>query len=425
MPTTTTNTPLILDATLAARWQEFTSALYNPAAQDINGELKQIAEAWQSNIAPLFGVYAQRLLDDRSTQPATTTELLNDFSLFITQGIAEHEQRAIDFEQKFIQTFQTHAIIRLRPQSFRTGALAMTNSSLKSAIDLGEKLNAERILLERENTELHKAFNDPDGRIILAHDRIHTVSNKLTVIMGCAQGLMQGEHDNNTLREYLQAIHTTIRNFAERDRPTLEDNPIELVRRMHPRVDVIMHGITPVFSDEQHPMLVVKALGHLIDNAFKAGAKNVRIKAECQPSDPILTIGIEDDGHGMPEDMLQQLVSGKGGSGWRILRKITLRQLNAHYKIVSPFQSSEPHGTLVMLFIPVMAQTGDEPSTGRRRKADSGPLSAVSTLTPSAPLPAVQRPVSMAAGLEPNIAGGPACFAENPPGVLLRFPKLK
>jgi len=428
MPTMTTNTPLISNANLAARLQNFISELSNPAALDTTRELQQIAEDQSLDIGPVLDTFAQKLLDGKSSQPETTTELLENFSRFITQGIADLEQKALAFEQKFITTFLNHPIMRLRHQSFRKGALDMTNSALESAVNLVAELTMESHALEEDICDLQQAFNDSDGRIIAAHSCVHTITNKLTVILGYAQELRHKNLDSSTRRKFLQAIQTNIRGFTEANRSVFERDPIEFFSEANPHVEVIVKGCTPTFFDPQHRLFIVTTLEHLTDNAFNAGATYVKIQAEWEPTDTVFAIGIEDDvPGGIPEATLRQLINRKGGSGWNILRELTFPRLGAHVEITSPFQNGEsgPYGTLVMLFIPVMAQTGDEPGTSRRRKADSGPLSAVSTLTPSAPLPAVQRPVSMAAGLAPSLASAASCFTEQPVGVILKFPNLK
>ena len=169
-------------------------------------------------------------------------------------------------------------------------------------------------------------------------------------------------------------------------------------------------------------MLIVKALGHLVCNAYAAGATTVKIHADCLPTDPVYTIAVEDDGPGIAPDILQQLRSGEGGSGWEILRKVTFPQLDAHFTITSPHQTDTGKGTLVMIFIPVIAQTGDEPDSGSVRKADSGPLPAAHSITPPAGLPAIDRPITSGMAFEPVLASAATCFGATT-GILLKFKK--
>lgn len=175
-------------------------------------------------------------------------------------------------------------------------------------------------------------------------------------------------------------------------------DPIEIFRRMDPSVIIDVEGHQPVFRNpENHPGLIVRALGHLTRNAYDAGATKVTIKAECLPTDPVYTIAIEDDGPGIDQEKLQGPLDGTGGSGWRILRTVILPKLGAEWKIISPHQTDTQRGTLVMLFIPVVAQTSDTP--------DSGPVPAIhDSTTPNAELPAVHHPVSR------QIAGAATCY---------------
>jgi hypothetical protein len=436
MPTTTTNTPLIADVTLAARLQDYISGLSNPAKLDPTRELQQIAEDQGLDMGRVLGKFAKQCLDGNSSQPATMTEFFEHLSRFTTQGIADHSKRVGDFELRVIDGFRSHAALSLTTsRSFRPGALRITYGTLDSLLQLIDELNATRALLVQENGSLQKDFVDSDCNIIHAHDHLHTIGNAFTKIRGFAQILgrmiSSEKQDEKRVNEYLTAlqasISTMIHALLATDAPPLTEDPIKLFSRTNPQVKVIIEGGTPKYLNDEHPLLIKTALDHLTRNAYEAGATEVWVKAEYQPSDPAFAIAIEDNGPGMPEGLPQKLMNGEAGSGWRILREVTLRRLSATYNIQSPFQNApQPHGTLVMLFIPVQARTGDEPSTGRARRADSGPLPARRDIkTPPHALPAIPKPASSSVGLDPNLAGGVSCFSDKSTGVLLKFPNLR
>ena len=434
----------INDKGLIAQWQTFADELVNPEARDPGTVLQEAAQAQlssnatgefvdalldRSNVEPLLGAYIRQMLHDAAPSKITTLEDLKaDCERFVTQYITQAEEQADALEQWFHESFARQGIMRLVPQSFRR-ARTIANEDLKSVIRLVERLNAQRKLLEENIVDLRRVFHDPEGRIDRVHDRVHAIGNRLTPIFGHAHALKKEGISEDDVRTHLQAIKTAIRHFSTMNHTAPFTNPIETFQAIDPDVITNVEGPLPVFRDPTHPDLIVKAIEHLVHNARSAGATSVKIKAEYLPTDPVYTIAVEDDGPGIEPELLQGLRDGTMGSGWHILRTVILPKLGLKeedWHIISPHQTDIGRGTLVMLFIPVVAQTGDEPGTGRRRKADSGPLSAMSSITPS-PMPAIKRnesPASVAPAFEPSIAGGAACFSESPPGVLLRFPKL-
>lgn len=436
MPTTTAYTQWIPDVNLAARLQNFISGLSNPAELDPTRELQQIAEDRSLDIGRALGAFAKQFLDDESSQPETITEFLEQWSRFITQDIADHSRKISDLEQRIINGFRSHAALSLAtPRSFRPGASRMTANTLESLLELTDELNATRTLLVQENTTLKKDFVDSDDSIILAHDRLHTIGNAFARISMSAQILGRllnsRKQDEKQTSEYLTALQTSISTMIcallATDASSVTDDPIERFSKMHPNVEVTMEGGTPKYLYDEHSLLIENFLGHLTRNAYEAGATEVSVKAEYQPSDSTLVIGVMDNAPGgMPDGLPEKLKNGEAGSGWKILTGVTFKRLGVNeVKIISPHQTTpEPHGTLVMISIPVQAKTGNEPDNGSIRKADSGPLPARKSIqTPSHALP-IPKPTSLAVGLDPNLAGGATCFSEEPMGILLEFKNL-
>ena len=109
------------------------------------------------------------------------------------------------------------------------------------------------------------------------------------------------------------------------------------------------------------PLLLKRLLSNLVDNALRYGG-NARIA--LQRSEDRLVLSVEDDGPGIPESDLERVTApferlepsrardhGGAGLGLSIVRAL----LDAHGGSLA-LSNREPHGLLVRVWVPELAQ---------------------------------------------------------------------
>ncbi len=204
-------------------------------------------------------------------------------------------------------------------------------------------------------------------------EAIHWIGNKTLPISLTVTRLREeadsGSVDLESLKEDLEMISESASQIIQ-----VKEQLIGAVREMKPRPVLLADLLQTAAHQRDIPQSVfnisidpaaayiiadstqlTRAFGNIFQNAAEAGAKNIKVSARPSDEHGMLEIAIEDDGVGMPQDLLQKIWSpffttrGVAHHGLGLPAAMhVVSQAQGHIALVS----SEGKGATVVMFMP-------------------------------------------------------------------------
>lgn len=246
--------------------------------------------------------------------------------------------------------------IELEVRSIEDGHKQRFDSNYPTEIKpLTQNLN---LLLQREQHQMQRYRNALD-------DLAHSLKTPLAVLRGLSEKASWSKADQDTLREQNQRMDQIVSYQLQKAATVGGDimsKPINLIHLLTKTARALEKvyrekGINielPTDTDIQLRMDesdLLEVLGNLLDNACKYGKKNVRVRSNL--NEKFLQLDIEDDGKGLEQEQLKQIVD----RGHRLDQSIegqgiglaVVNEIVKAYEIGLKFNQSEMGGLKVEL----------------------------------------------------------------------------
>jgi signal transduction histidine kinase len=189
--------------------------------------------------------------------------------------------------------------------------------------------------------ELPQTYREILGTAIAANDDERRIVETLLLVARYEAG------EASTLRELVDCAQLAERVVAEL-RPVAEIRGIALRGTLASRVLLV----------RADPHELRRAIANLIANAIEATPRGGHIVVRCDASGKLITISVEDDGYGVPEErrgaLFQRFGGGSPGSGSGLGLYIVRRIAEKHAGTVA-YAPRKPRGSLFTLTLPAEA----------------------------------------------------------------------
>jgi len=189
--------------------------------------------------------------------------------------------------------------------------------------------------------ELPHAYREILGTTIAANDDERRIVETLLLVARYEAG------EASTLREPVDCGLLAERVVAEL-RPVAESRGIDLQESLPPRSLFV----------RADPHELRRAIANLVANAIDATPRGGHIVVRCEASDKVITISVEDDGYGVPEErrdaLFQRFGGGSPGYGSGLGLYIVRRIAEKHAGSVA-YAPREPRGSVFTLTLPAEA----------------------------------------------------------------------
>lgn len=281
----------------------------------------------------------------------THEELIENFVWFVTKPMREAERDVRELESEIYDIVTQHDAMKLKNYDFRERP-EESRRIIGDYCDLCYQLaHAVRDQSMRVKA-LEAIFVDAERLALVMRDRLHGLSNILTIQHGNAHAVLSYGDNDIERASYLKAMQSLIAKEFD-----LFPN-LKQVYKGFPEVTVEVPNRAPKVP---RPLETRNIIHHLIINALKEQATSVTVSLASMSDKLALITVIDDVPGGMPNHVRTQL--GKkyiqhtedydGGSGWVIICQRLLPQLGktARISVETPFIKG--NGSRVTIAVPL------------------------------------------------------------------------